>query len=66
MKFNYEKSRATLKHGWLAFVKDNNLKVGDVCVFTLIEDIVMLSFQVEFFGTTGAASFHTAPGKSAT
>ncbi|XP_004305403.1 PREDICTED: B3 domain-containing transcription factor VRN1-like isoform X1 [Fragaria vesca subsp. vesca] len=51
VKFNYEQSKATLQHGWLAFVKDNCLKVGDVCVFVLIKDINLL-FQVEIFRAT--------------
>ncbi|PRQ50581.1 putative transcription factor B3-Domain family [Rosa chinensis] len=60
VKFKYEKSRARLQHGWLAFVKDNCLKVGDVCVFALIKDIKLL-FQVEFFRAT---SFPLLPGKN--
>ena len=51
VKFNCEQSKATLQHGWLAFVKDNCLKVGDVCVFVLIKDINLL-FQVEIFRAT--------------
>ncbi|KAM5578668.1 B3 domain-containing transcription factor VRN1-like [Rosa sericea] len=62
VKFKYEKSRARLKHGWLAFVKDNSLKVGDVCVFVLIKDINLL-FQVEFFRAT---SFTLLPGNWST
>lgn len=26
-------------HGWKVFVKDNNLKVGDICFFELIKGI---------------------------
>ena len=26
-----------LGKGWVAFLKDNNLEVGDVCVFEVIE-----------------------------
>ncbi|XP_004309717.1 PREDICTED: B3 domain-containing transcription factor VRN1-like [Fragaria vesca subsp. vesca] len=51
VKFNYEQSKATLQRGWLAFVKDNCLKVGDVCVFLLIKDINLL-FQVEILRAT--------------
>ncbi|XP_062008096.1 B3 domain-containing transcription factor VRN1-like isoform X1 [Rosa rugosa] len=58
VQFKHEKSRARLKHGWLAFVKDNCLKVGDVCIFVLIKDNKLL-FQVEFFRAT---SFPLLPG----
>ena len=62
VKFKYEKSRASLQLGWLAFVKDNCLKVGDVCVFVLLED-TKLSFQVEIFK---AKSFPQMPGNWST
>nr|XP_011468520.1 PREDICTED: B3 domain-containing protein LOC_Os12g40080-like [Fragaria vesca subsp. vesca] len=61
VKFKYEKSKAILQHGWLAFVKDNCLKVGDVCVFVLVKDINLL-FQVEFFRATSCFPRSVLPG----
>lgn len=40
--------RFELKKGWKAFVKNNNLKVGDVCTFELILKNE-LTFQVHIF-----------------
>ncbi|KAK7256215.1 hypothetical protein RIF29_29653 [Crotalaria pallida] len=37
-----------LSGGWKAFAKDNNLKVGDICIFELIEKIT-LTFHVHIF-----------------
>ncbi|KAF4380720.1 hypothetical protein F8388_017074 [Cannabis sativa] len=42
MHFKYEKNgkmsgKAMLRSGWNKFAKENNLKVGDVCVFVLLE-----------------------------
>ncbi|KAL6272636.1 hypothetical protein ACE6H2_023328 [Prunus campanulata] len=63
VKFKYEKSIARFQYGWLGFVRDNNLKVDDVCVFILIKDI-KLSFDVVFFRTTeGAANCPLSPGR---
>ncbi|CAL9025234.1 unnamed protein product [Prunus brigantina] len=63
VKFKYEKSIARFQYGWLGFVRDNNLEVDDVCVFSLIED-VKLSFDVVFFRTTEeAANCPLSPGR---
>jgi len=35
--------------GWLKFVSENNLKVGDVCVFEMIQKIQGLAFIVYIF-----------------
>ncbi|XP_038722751.1 B3 domain-containing transcription factor VRN1-like [Tripterygium wilfordii] len=32
-----EKPKATICYGWRSFVKDNNIKVGDLCVFELFK-----------------------------
>ncbi|KAL6273821.1 hypothetical protein ACE6H2_024513 [Prunus campanulata] len=47
VKFAYPKLKATFQQGWRVFVRDNNLKLGDVCVFILIKDI-KLSFEAHF------------------
>ncbi|KAF4380718.1 hypothetical protein F8388_017072 [Cannabis sativa] len=40
-----KKASPRLLRGWSAFVRDNNLKVGDVCAFVLV-DAVNISFEV--------------------
>ncbi|KAL6144196.1 hypothetical protein ACLB2K_054891 [Fragaria x ananassa] len=47
--------------GWLPFVRENNLKVGDVCVFTLVNSIELL-FEVVFFPTTESANCSSPTG----
>ncbi|KAG6663231.1 B3 domain-containing transcription factor VRN1-like isoform X1 [Carya illinoinensis] len=44
-------SRGVFGCGWKVFAQDNNLEVGDVCVFELIEGIET-SFQVVIFHAT--------------
>ncbi|XP_059639687.1 B3 domain-containing transcription factor VRN1-like, partial [Cornus florida] len=39
VKCNFSKTNAKISGGWQSFVEDNNLKVGDVCVFQLINGI---------------------------
>ncbi|ONH94990.1 hypothetical protein PRUPE_7G044500 [Prunus persica] len=48
VEFKYETSIARFQRGWLAFARDNNLKVGDMCVFVLIDCNERL-FEVFFF-----------------
>ncbi|KAL6272645.1 hypothetical protein ACE6H2_023337 [Prunus campanulata] len=48
--------------GWLAFARDNNLKVGDVCVFVLI-DCNKRIFEVLFYRTNNAEDCPLSPGK---
>ena len=52
VKFQFWKSetrtRAKFGVGWKAFVQDNNLKVGDVCVLELINNIEV-AFKVAIF-----------------
>ncbi|XP_038723265.1 B3 domain-containing protein LOC_Os12g40080-like [Tripterygium wilfordii] len=45
---NKSYSKTKLYHGWREFVRDNSLKVGDVCVFELIE-ISKIKFKVVIF-----------------
>ena len=42
------KPKSFFKCGWRTFAKDNNLEVGDVCVFGLSEGTKM-SFKVVIF-----------------
>jgi hypothetical protein len=42
------RTRAEFGIGWKAFVQDNNLKVGDVCVLELINNIEV-AFKVAIF-----------------
>ncbi|GMI66003.1 hypothetical protein HRI_000269600 [Hibiscus trionum] len=46
-----------LRNGWGAFVRDNNLHVGDVCVFELI-DCIDIAFRVFIYGGN-----HGSPAK---
>ncbi|KAI4313554.1 hypothetical protein L6164_026522 [Bauhinia variegata] len=52
--------------GWKQFVVDNNLKVGDVCVFELI-DRIKITFDVTIFRDTkdGAHKMYSAQGTKA-
>ncbi|XP_024170849.2 B3 domain-containing transcription factor VRN1 [Rosa chinensis] len=49
--FHYNKARATLQGGFAKFVRGNNLKAGDACVFVLTNNIKFL-FDVFIFRTT--------------
>ncbi|KAM5551986.1 B3 domain-containing transcription factor VRN1-like [Rosa sericea] len=61
-KYDHKNSKARLwRSGWSSFVRDNNLKVGDVCVFVLI-DCNKLSFEVFFFPTIEATNCRFSPG----
>ncbi|XP_062015032.1 B3 domain-containing transcription factor VRN1-like [Rosa rugosa] len=62
-KYDHANSRARLLKGWSPFVRDNNLKVGDVCVFTLINCIELL-FEVAFFPTEKSTNFPSSTGKT--
>ncbi|XP_039035648.1 cell division cycle-associated protein 7-like [Hibiscus syriacus] len=44
-----ERPYVKLCNGWGAFVRDNNIQVGDVCIFELI-DCIDISFQVFICG----------------
>ncbi|TQD95883.1 hypothetical protein C1H46_018521 [Malus baccata] len=57
----YKQQKVRFKRGWLEFVRDNNLKTGDVCVFILIKDIE-LAFEVVFYRGTEAANCSLSPG----
>nr|XP_011467596.1 PREDICTED: B3 domain-containing protein LOC_Os12g40080-like isoform X2 [Fragaria vesca subsp. vesca] len=60
-KYDHANSRGRLMKGWLPFVRENNLKVGDVCVFTLVNSIELL-FEVVFFPTTESANCSSPTG----
>uniref|UniRef100_A0A0R0EK95 TF-B3 domain-containing protein n=1 Tax=Glycine max TaxID=3847 RepID=A0A0R0EK95_SOYBN len=51
-----------LTSGWKAFVKDNNLKVGNVCTFELI-DGTKLTFLVHIFKGTKSSNCSTSQGR---
>ncbi|BFG37897.1 hypothetical protein CerSpe_241710 [Prunus speciosa] len=61
VEFKYGTSIARFQHGWLAFARDNNLKVGDVCVFVLI-DCNKRIFEVLFYRTNNAEDCPLSPG----
>ena len=46
---NYEaKTKSEFRQGWMEFARDNSLKVGDVCIFELINGIEV-AFKVAIF-----------------
>ncbi|XP_016651482.1 PREDICTED: B3 domain-containing transcription factor VRN1-like isoform X2 [Prunus mume] len=61
VEFKYETSITRFQRGWLAFARDNNLKVGDVCVFVLIDCNERL-FEVFFYRTNNAEDCPLSPG----
>ncbi|KAL4653425.1 hypothetical protein ACB092_01G302300 [Castanea dentata] len=50
VKFSFHKAQtqAKFRQGWKKFARDNNLKVGDVCIFELING-VEVAFKVAIF-----------------
>ncbi|POO02674.1 B3 DNA binding domain containing protein, partial [Trema orientale] len=46
------KVKARFQSGWMAFVRDNDLEVGDVCVFILLES-TKTTFRVAIFRFNG-------------
>ena len=50
-----------LSIGWMDFVKDNNLKIGNVCVFEQIKK-PGISFRVVIFRDTEESSPSKFPG----
>ena len=54
--------QARFKGGWRAFSQDNDLKVGDVCVFVLTKSVGIL-FEVHIFCENGVANSNALPGK---
>lgn len=36
-KFEYAGKRTRICHGWKSFCQDNNLKVGDACIFEMLK-----------------------------
>lgn len=63
-KYDHKNSKARFSCGWSLFVRDNNLKVGDVCVFVLI-DCNELLFEVILFPTIEATNHPFPPGRYA-
>ncbi|KAK7846120.1 b3 domain-containing transcription factor vrn1, partial [Quercus suber] len=58
----YGRQKAELCSGWKAFVRDNNLEVGDVCVFEFIKGIE-ISLKVVIFRDAEDANRRQDPGK---
>ncbi|XP_021809455.1 B3 domain-containing protein Os03g0619600-like isoform X4 [Prunus avium] len=54
------KPRAKFQSGWHEFVRGNNLNIGDVCVFVLIDD-TRLVFEVVIFRAVEAANCTLSP-----
>ena len=48
--------------GFKEFVEDNNLKVGDVCIFELIRR-TKLTFKVSIFRKTDSSNWSLSQGK---
>ncbi|PON54044.1 B3 DNA binding domain containing protein [Parasponia andersonii] len=53
---------ARFQGGWPAFARGNNLEVGDVCVFVLLNDM-KLSFEVVIFHLSGRSATPVSPGR---
>lgn len=49
VNLTYEEGRARFLSGWMEFVRGNNLKVNDVCVFELIDNKVKPLLEVVIF-----------------
>ncbi|XP_062102235.1 B3 domain-containing transcription factor VRN1-like isoform X1 [Humulus lupulus] len=54
-------SKIRFECGWRAFAQDNNLKVGDVCVFVMRKSIGIMLFEVVIFYKNGEASSPMLP-----
>ncbi|CAJ1977624.1 unnamed protein product [Sphenostylis stenocarpa] len=46
---NYSSGQIKLTSGWMNFVQDNNLKVGNVCVFEKVNEKPGISFRVHIY-----------------
>lgn len=60
-KYDHAYSRPQLGSGWSSFVRDNSLKVGDVCVF-ILNNCTDLLFEVVFFPTKESANCPSSTG----
>jgi len=58
---SHSSGQILLSIGWMDFVKDNNLKIGDVCVFDQIKK-PGISFRVVIFRDTEESSPSKFPG----
>ncbi|KAL5557165.1 hypothetical protein UlMin_039401 [Ulmus minor] len=59
-KYDSSGLRAILRGEWMAFARENNLEVGDVCVFVLHRDIEV-SFEVVIFHENGNSKATMSP-----
>ena len=55
-------STARFEYGWIPFARDNNLKVGDVCAFVLL-DSTKTTFRVVIFRVSENSQSPTSQGK---
>lgn len=62
VNFKYDITRG-FQNGWSVFARESNLKVGDLCVFEMINRNE-LTFEVVFFRATGAKKCSLSAGKS--
>ena len=53
---------ARFEYGWIPFARDNNLEVGDVCVFVLL-DCTKTIFKVVIFRANEKPKSPIRPGK---
>ncbi|CAL2273658.1 unnamed protein product [Prunus armeniaca] len=56
VNLKYGGGRAQFLSGWIEFVRDNNLKVNDVCIFESIDNKVKPLFDVVIFPNIEAAN----------
>ncbi|POO02687.1 B3 DNA binding domain containing protein, partial [Trema orientale] len=62
----HKKAAPLFRGGWKAFARDNDLKVGDVCVFVLLEGEVKVSFEVLIFRDRGISNAPMSPAHDET
>lgn len=50
-------------NGWRKFCEENNLDIGDVCVFVMAKDSAEISFKVAIFRANENANPSLSPGE---
>ncbi|KAK8993079.1 hypothetical protein V6N11_049135 [Hibiscus sabdariffa] len=61
---NIRSPNGRICNGWRAFVDDNNLQVGDVCVLEMTNHDTKISFKVHIFQAIADANCHRSKGFS--
>lgn len=59
---NPTSNQVNLSTGWKKFREDNNLNIGDVCVFKRMNNSAEVSYRVKIFRATKASSPHHVEG----